>query len=253
MPELRSRFVAYGSRATQVENRERDGTEQSSSERSSRGLLLRFLDELGSIQAPHGYFKHFYIISVLSSIFWGIQILGHGSVLKQFARLADTSDSTMSMSMNQITLLWSLMLIQGIRRLVESIFVMKTSASSMWFLHYIVGASFYLIMGVAVWIEGAGKLRFSLKYPNIRLDCIRSKRRLNISFEQTRFCLRSHHCENSRLPRFPSVRCSAYHYSSSPQASNTIAMHTWPHYPNTHCRIIPFSRSLYVLTTLQSA
>ena len=73
----------------------------------------------------------------------------------------------MSMSMNQITLLWSLMLIQGIRRLVESVFVMKTSVSNMWFLHYLLGIGFYLIMGVAVWIEGAGKLTLSLRYPNV--------------------------------------------------------------------------------------
>lgn len=161
MPELRARFVTYGLRATQAGNRERNGTKQSSAERSSRGLVLPFLDELGSIQTPHGYFKHFYILSVLSSIFWAVQILGRGSVLKEITRLADTGDSTMSMSMNQIALLWSLMLIQGIRRLVESVFVMKTSASSMWFLHYLLGIGYYLMMGVAVWIEGAGKLPLS--------------------------------------------------------------------------------------------
>ena len=167
VPELRSRCVPYGLRATQTGNLERNGIKQSSSENFPRSLFLRILDELGRIQVPHGYFKHFYIISVLSSIFWGVQILGRGSVLKKFARLADNGDSTLSMSMNQVTLLWSLMLIQGIRRLVESVFVMKTSASSMWFLHYLLGIGFYLIMGVAVWTEGAGKPSFSFQYPAV--------------------------------------------------------------------------------------
>ena len=160
VPELRSRFVLYGLRATQAGHIKRNGAKNASSEPSSRGLITRFLDELASIQAPHGYFKHFYIVSVLSSIFWGVQILGQGTVLERFAGLADSRDSKPSMSMSQVILLWSLMLSQGIRRLVESVFFMKTSASSMWFPYYFLGTGFYLIMGVAVWIEGVGKPPF---------------------------------------------------------------------------------------------
>lgn len=75
----------------------------------------------------------------------------------------------MTMSMDQIVLLWSLLLLQGIRRMVESVYVTKTSASSMWFLHYLLGIGFYLIIGVAVWIEGARELPLRLHYLNIQV------------------------------------------------------------------------------------
>lgn len=71
--------------------------------------------------------------------------------------MADRSGSSKSMSINQIFLLWSFMLLQGIRRLLESMFVTKTSASKMWIVHYVLGIGFYMIMGVAIWIEGAGR------------------------------------------------------------------------------------------------
>lgn len=63
------------------------------------------------------------------------------------------------MSMDQIILVWSLMIIQGTRRLLESYFVTKHSASRMWFVHWYLGVAFYMAMGVAIWIEGAGTLR----------------------------------------------------------------------------------------------
>ena len=71
--------------------------------------------------------------------------------------MAYSSGSSKSMSMNQIFLLWSFMLLQGIRRLFESIYVTKTSASKMWIFHYVLGLGFYMVMSVAVWIEGAGR------------------------------------------------------------------------------------------------
>ena len=58
--------------------------------------------------------------------------------------------------MDQIALVWSLMTIQGVRRVVESYSVNKHSASKMWFIHWHLGLAFYLAMGIAVWIEGAG-------------------------------------------------------------------------------------------------
>lgn len=62
------------------------------------------------------------------------------------------------MSMNQIALMWSLMAIQGLRRLTESILLGKSSASKMWSGHWILGMLFYIAMSIAVWIDGAGKL-----------------------------------------------------------------------------------------------
>ena len=159
MPDLRSRFLKYGLRATPADTPQGEVTKPSSTERSSKGLLVTFLDKMGRIQVPHGYFKHFYVVSVLSSVFWGMQILSQGSVLKTLASMTDSGGSTMSMSMSidQIILMWTLLLLQGIRRLGESIYVTKTSTSSMWFLHYLLGVGFYLIMGISVWIEGASR------------------------------------------------------------------------------------------------
>lgn len=62
------------------------------------------------------------------------------------------------MSINQIALLWSFMTVHGIRRLLESLTLGKSSSSSMWFVHWALGIWFYLAMSFAVWIEGAGKL-----------------------------------------------------------------------------------------------
>lgn len=60
------------------------------------------------------------------------------------------------MSMDQIALTWSLLLLQGTRRLAESYAITKFSASRMWFVHWYLGVTFYLAIGVAVWIEGTG-------------------------------------------------------------------------------------------------
>ena len=164
MPELRSRFLAYGLRATPAKIDQRYGPEP------SKGLVARLLDSFGSIQAPHGYFKHFYILSVLSSIFWGYQISSHGFIMKHVAGTVNQDSSSSSMSIDRVALLWSFLMLQGVRRLIETILMTKTSASKMWFAHYLLGMGFYLVMGIAVWIEGAGKLDF-IPAPSIRSYC----------------------------------------------------------------------------------
>ena len=61
------------------------------------------------------------------------------------------------MSVDQIALTWSLMSLQGVRRLLESTMFAKPSTSKMWFVHWLLGIAFYLAVGVSSWIEGAGK------------------------------------------------------------------------------------------------
>ena len=139
-----------------MDARKRDDGNSISSKRSSKGLILSVLDTVSNVQVPHGYFKHLYILSVLSSVFWAVQILNKGNILRSVAGMMDSNGSAKSMSMNQIFLLWSFLLLQGIRRLFESVFVMKPSASKMWIVHYVLGLGFYMIMGITVWIEGAG-------------------------------------------------------------------------------------------------
>ena len=157
IPDLRSRFLKYGLRATPVDARKNHGGNSTHSKPSSAGLIPSILDMVGNIQAPHGYFKHFYVFSVLSSIFWAFQILNKGNILRNIGSMTDGSGSTKSMSINQVFLLWSFMLLQGIRRLLESVFVTKMSTSKMWIVHYVLGIGFYMIMGISIWIEGAGR------------------------------------------------------------------------------------------------
>ena len=45
------------------------------------------------------------------------------------------------------------MLLQGVRRLLESNAYTSTSKSRMWFAHWLLGLVFYLTINVAVWIE----------------------------------------------------------------------------------------------------
>ena len=62
-----------------------------------------------------------------------------------------------SMTMDAIILTWGLVTVQGVRRLAESYYLVKPSTSKMWFGHWILGIGFYVALGLAVWIEGAGR------------------------------------------------------------------------------------------------
>lgn len=104
---------------------------------------------------PHAWFFHFYVVSVASSIFWGVKIASKASSVMGICKDVQPGGT---MSMNQIALLWCLMAVQGVRRLAESINSSKNSSSKMWVGHWIVGIWFYLAMGFAVWIDGAETL-----------------------------------------------------------------------------------------------
>ena len=119
-------------------------------------LVEQILDGLATLQVPHGYFQHFYIASVLSSVFWGVQLFAKESLLQVICQSGEAAASGKSMTMDQIILTWSLLSVQGLRRLIESSLLAKNSASKIWFAHWMLGIAFYLAFGVAIWIEGAG-------------------------------------------------------------------------------------------------
>jgi 3-oxo-5-alpha-steroid 4-dehydrogenase 3 len=52
---------------------------------------------------------------------------------------------------------WALMLLQGVRRMLESYAYTSTSKSTMWFAHWILGLVFYITMNIALWVEGLDK------------------------------------------------------------------------------------------------
>ena len=79
-----------------------------------------------------------------------------GRMLRYLVEHEPTS-SERAMPVVRIILAWALMSAQGVRRLVESAIFAKPSMSKMWFVHWILGIAFYTAIGVAVWIEGAGK------------------------------------------------------------------------------------------------
>ena len=128
------------------------------SDTSGDGYFQILLDIMGKMQVPHSFFTHFYVVSVASSLFWLYHILARTPLLVDMSSQVRTADASRSMTIDQVLLTWSLMTIQGVRRLAESIIFSKPSSSKMSFVHWLLGISFYLAMGVAVWIEGAGQL-----------------------------------------------------------------------------------------------
>ena len=111
------------------------------------------LDNTIFYPVPHWYFEHFYVVSVLSSIFWGFQILMKGTAMEYLSQKSSTSGP--AMSVEQIVLIWLLMAIQGSRRLHESVTLAKRSSSKMPFVAYMLGIAYYSALGVAVWIHGS--------------------------------------------------------------------------------------------------
>ncbi|CAI7598595.1 unnamed protein product [Penicillium glandicola] len=152
---LRSRFLIYGPRATSA------SISTGSAPPRSRNPSIEskgFLDYLATWQVPHSYFTHFYIASVLSSVFWVAQLLSRGVVFQAIASRVSEDHQRHSMSLTQLVICCVLLAIQGSRRLWESFVFSKPSSSQMWFLHWLLGLGFYLAAGVAIWIEGSGTL-----------------------------------------------------------------------------------------------
>jgi 3-oxo-5-alpha-steroid 4-dehydrogenase 3 / polyprenol reductase len=148
IPRLRDRFLAYGPR-DQIEDKkeERPG-------RKWAAFSEDLLDYFAAIKVPHSWFKHFYLVSVVSSLVWLHQLYTRGPLL----HILSATNREKSMSFSQLILCWSLLAAQGSRRLYECISLAKPSRSHMWIGHYILGLLYYLAMGVAIWIEGSPAL-----------------------------------------------------------------------------------------------
>ncbi|KAF1958238.1 hypothetical protein CC80DRAFT_515042 [Byssothecium circinans] len=137
IPILRSRFLAYGSRASATPNEKAKTKKKNKNKNKNKTpatALEQLLDYAASLQVPHNYFTHFYVVSVASSLFWAWrkELWGAGG---------------------KVQTAWLLMLLQGVRRLAESSVYTSSSKSSMWFAHWILGCLFYQVTNVAVWVE----------------------------------------------------------------------------------------------------
>lgn len=140
IPSFRERIMNYGSRSAET-----------SQEQNVQALSL--FEYIASIQVPHTWFTHYYLVSVASSIFWAFQIYTQGAA---FEFLASYSQLETSMTVNQVFLAWAFMAFQGTRRLYESVTLTKPSQSKMWVGLWLIGMAYYVFMGVSIWIEGAG-------------------------------------------------------------------------------------------------
>ncbi len=148
VPTLRDRFLVYGPRDAPASNYRRPHKEE--------GVLVKTLDYFASIKVPHSWFKHFYMLSVMSSMVWLQQLYTRGPIFQKV--LSGTSTNRPSMSFNQLVLCWTLLTIQGSRRLYESMILAKPTSSKMWVGHYLLGLLYYMAMGLAIWIEGGPAL-----------------------------------------------------------------------------------------------
>jgi 3-oxo-5-alpha-steroid 4-dehydrogenase 3 len=100
----------------------------------SQSLPIQALDYAASLQVPHNYFTHFYVTSVVCSLFWAWRL-----------RVWDAA--------GQQQIVWALLLLQGLRRFLESRTYTSSSKSTMWFAHWVLGLLFYLTINMAIWVE----------------------------------------------------------------------------------------------------
>ncbi|KAI5236851.1 hypothetical protein E4T42_09347 [Aureobasidium subglaciale] len=153
VPSLRTRFLAYGSR--------QNGQQPSK-------LSANPLDALATLQVPHGWFGSFYVVSTLCSFIWFSQILLDQSLWRNLAVLTTFNKS---MTLDQVIVTWVLMLLQGVRRLYESLEFTKPSSARMWIGHWALGMWFYASMSVAVWIEGSPTLlKESFEFSHLTIE-----------------------------------------------------------------------------------
>ena len=146
IPSFRAKIMNYGSRST---TQPRPSTQKAPA--TIREALFTII---ASMQVPHTWFTHYYIVSVLSSLFWAHQIYTRGPIFELLASYA--ADKKTSMTVNQVVLAWGMMTTQGLRRLYESVTLTKPSNSKMWVGLWAIGIAYYAFMGISVWIEGIG-------------------------------------------------------------------------------------------------
>jgi 3-oxo-5-alpha-steroid 4-dehydrogenase 3 / polyprenol reductase len=104
---------------------------------------------------PHNWFKHFYILSMLSSMFWAHQLWSRGLAYKLVSDYI-SEKRVPYVKIETVVYLWICMFLQGTRRLYESFAYAKPSQSTMWLGHWLMGLGFYFFVNIAIWIEAVG-------------------------------------------------------------------------------------------------
>ena len=127
IPPLRQEFIPYGKTLTDLQQ--------------SPSSLLQWLSK---VTVPKNWFWHYYLLSVGLSVLWGYQALSAHFGFLDMLRRVD----------GRTAIVWSMMLVQGCRRLYESLDIQRKSPARMWFGHYLVGCAFYAAMSITVWVDG---------------------------------------------------------------------------------------------------
>ncbi|KAH6850182.1 hypothetical protein B0I37DRAFT_413597 [Chaetomium sp. MPI-CAGE-AT-0009] len=151
--DAKTLLVNYGARKTQT-----SPTDAPPRDVSDRGRLLSLIDIITSwTQVPHSWFGAFYVVSLACSVFWLVQYLGDGVVLRFVASKQAAAQHPPATS-GQVVLGWFMMFLQGGRRVFEHLTIIKPSKSTMWVVHWLLGLLFYLSISVSVWVEGSGAI-----------------------------------------------------------------------------------------------
>ena len=158
IPALADRLIIYGSRASKSTSGDATKTDRDAD--SSKGLVDKVLDAAGAAQVSHAWFTHFYIVSVVMSIFWAVQFATDGGMLQEILSIGSSS-KTGGMTLDQIFLVWTMMAIQGSRRLYETVRFTKPTQSTMPVGHYVLGLGYYVGVSMAIWVEGIRELSLS--------------------------------------------------------------------------------------------
>jgi 3-oxo-5-alpha-steroid 4-dehydrogenase 3 len=143
IPAFADRFLAYGARA----RRQTTGThgKRGSVDHHQQSVGTQLLDYLATFTVPHSWFTHFYLLSLVCSL----------TTLSTFYYHEYYHEATVKQTPNLETAAFCahLMLLQGLRRLLECVYVTRDSASRMWMGHYAIGMAFYIVTNMAIWIE----------------------------------------------------------------------------------------------------
>ncbi|KAI1405825.1 hypothetical protein F4819DRAFT_482274 [Hypoxylon fuscum] len=154
---IQDQLTQYGARSSTIGTSGRNRRE----EKAGNGLLISIVSWVASVgNVPHSWFIHFYILSLSCSVFWAYQFLGHGTILDFIAK-NQASREQVSMTMDQVILVWFLMSLQGARRLYEYVAVLRPSPSKMWIIHWLLGNAFYFCTNISIWVEGSSAIQSS--------------------------------------------------------------------------------------------
>ncbi|ETI27690.1 hypothetical protein G647_00139 [Cladophialophora carrionii CBS 160.54] len=143
IPVFADRFLAYGARARRqtIHRRGKRGT----AGKSQQSVGTQLLDHLATCTVPHSWFTHFYVLSLVCSL----------TTLSTFCYYEYYHQATIKQNPDLVTAAFCahLMLLQGLRRLLECVYVTQNGTSRMWVGHYTIGMAFYIVTNVAIWIE----------------------------------------------------------------------------------------------------